>query len=73
MDLSVAWGLWKQKTWGILFFFLVALSQLVAYIGFKKYFGPQYSLITFHLITLALYGIFYKKNESGIYSKNSWR
>lgn len=62
MDLIAAWGLWKQKKLGIFCFLLVALSQLFTYLIFKDYFGPQYSLIVFHLSTLIIYSLFQFKN-----------
>ena len=54
-DSIAAAGLWKQKVWGVYCFFLVAISQLVAYSAFMRYFGEQYALIAFHLITLVAY------------------
>ncbi len=62
MDLITAYGLIKLKKWGIYFFLIVALSQLVAYVLFNKYFGPQYPLIVFHLITLMIYFIFHLRS-----------
>jgi hypothetical protein len=55
LDLFAAIGLWYQHAAGIFLFFLVAISQIVAYVGFKDYFGDQVSLIYFHLITMAIY------------------
>ncbi len=60
LDLAVALGLWFEHKIGIFLFFLVALSQLIAYMGFKNYFGDQVSLIYFHLATLAIYFGLYK-------------
>ena len=65
-DITAAVGLWRTKTWGINLFLLVAGSQLIAYIGFMNYFGPQYILIAFHLITIALYIGLKKKNPTSI-------
>lgn len=62
MDLITAYGLIKLKKWGIYFFLIIALSQLVAYVVFNKYFGPQYPLIVFHLITLMIYFIFHLRS-----------
>jgi hypothetical protein len=52
-DLIAAIGLWLGRTWGIATFVLIALSQLVAYLGFPAYFGKQTFLIAFHLVTLS--------------------
>lgn len=60
MDLLAAVGLWFQHAAGIALFFIVAVSQLIAYMGFKHYFGDQISLIYFHLATLAIYFGLYK-------------
>jgi hypothetical protein len=46
-DLVAALGLWGKKIWGEMAFLIVAISQLIAYIGFKKYFGYQSELIAF--------------------------
>jgi uncharacterized membrane protein (DUF2068 family) len=55
MDLITAVGLWRLKQWGIYCFLTVAISQLIAYIGFQSYFGNQYSLIVFHLVTILIF------------------
>lgn len=54
-DLLAAIGLWRETNWGIRLFWLVACSQLIAYVGFSGYFGKQHELIAFHLITLGIY------------------
>ena len=51
-DLFAAIGLWQQRRWGIVLFIVVAISQLVAYLGFTKIFGDQTPLIIFHVLTL---------------------
>ncbi len=56
-DFAASFGLWKNRSWGIYLFFLIAVSQIVAYVGFKTIFGDQQPLIVFHLITLALFFI----------------
>ncbi len=63
-DIFAAVGLWKATTWGAKLFLMVVVSQLVAYIGFVNFFGPQYVLIAFHLITVALYIWFKRKNPT---------
>lgn len=55
-DIAAAIGLWQLKKWGTGLFLIVAVSQLVAYIGFADHFGKQYFLIVFHLVTLIIYG-----------------
>lgn len=55
MDFIAGIGLWRLEKWGIYCFLAVAVSQLVAYIGFPQYFGNQFSLIVFHLLTLIFY------------------
>ena len=57
MDLITAVGLWGFKRWGVYCFLIVAASQLIAYIGFQKYFGNQFSLIVFHLLTVLIFMI----------------
>ena len=61
-DFLASIGLWMRKKWGIALFVLIATSQLVAYIGFKTYFGDQTFLVTFHVITLLFY--FFLKNRT---------
>ncbi|MBL7542834.1 MAG: hypothetical protein JNL11_03415 [Bdellovibrionaceae bacterium] len=60
-DLAAAVGLWRKNVWGELAFIAVAISQLIAYIGFKKYFGYQSELIAFHIVTLSTYCVFKAK------------
>jgi hypothetical protein len=55
IDLFAAIGLWYQHAIGVVLFFVVAISQLVAYVGFKEHFGDQVSLIFFHLTTIGIY------------------
>jgi hypothetical protein len=55
MDGGAAIGLLFRKPFGVGLFLMVAMSQLVAYIGFEKYFGSQISLIIFHLVSLGIY------------------
>ncbi len=54
-DLAAAAGLWQGKSWGIQLFFVVAISQLVAYIEFPNIFGDQLPLILFHIATIAIF------------------
>lgn len=54
-DLGAAVGLWMQQPWGVGLFLLVAISQLVAYLGYHSYFGDQEFLIAFHIITLLIF------------------
>ncbi len=69
MDLIAAIGLWRQKTWGIVCFFVVAISQLIAYLIFIDKFGRQDFLVGFHLVTLIGYSVINlsNKNKSKIY------
>lgn len=55
LDLLVAVGLLLKKIWGEVLFLTVALSQLIAYIGFSSFFGDQVFLINFHLVCIFLY------------------
>jgi hypothetical protein len=36
---------------------MVAVAQLIAYIGFSSFFGEQMFLIYFHIITLSIYAV----------------
>lgn len=54
-DLATAIGLWTNKRWGIRVFIGVAVIQLVAYLGFSKFFPWQGALILFHCATLTGY------------------
>ncbi|WP_374033268.1 DUF6163 family protein [Bdellovibrio bacteriovorus] len=55
LDLVAAVGLWQRKSWGTALFLVVAMSQLIAYLGFRNIFGRQDTLIVFHVITLAVF------------------
>lgn len=57
-DLFTSLGLFFKKSWGELFFLVVSISQLIAYIGFSSVFGEQKFLIIFHFISLSIYGVF---------------
>ena len=63
MDLFAALGLWYQHSVGVVLFFVVASSQIIAYVGFKEYFGDQGSLIFFHFATMAIYLILFKYED----------
>jgi len=63
LDLLAAAGLWKRTQWGVNCFLLVAFSQVIAYVGFSSYFGQQFYLVAFHVITLAFY-FFLKYREA---------
>jgi hypothetical protein len=59
-------GLWLKKVWGIVFFLIAALSQLILYSGFSNQFAftiqqqqTLWSLIIFHLISLGILGLFF--------------
>lgn len=54
-DFIAAVGLWLLKPWGIIAFQMIAISQLVAYLGFKDTFGGQTALVVFHVMTLTVY------------------
>ena len=60
-DFIAAIGMWRQQTWGVAAFIIVATVQLVAYLGFMDVFGSQWLLITIHIITLNLLAIFLKQ------------
>jgi hypothetical protein len=65
MDLLTAIGLWFGHVFGITLFFVVAVSQLIAYVGFPSYFGDQVSLIFFHLAALGIFFGLYKFEHRG--------
>lgn len=54
-DTVAAVGLWKTKTYGVVTFLVVAISQLIAYVGFSDFFGNQTFLIGFHVATLVVF------------------
>jgi hypothetical protein len=56
-DLAASIGLWQQRRWGVYLFFMVAVSQIIAYVGFPSMFGGQQLLIAFHLIAVSLFGV----------------
>jgi len=63
-DSIAALGLLSRKRYGEYCFLTVAAAQLIAYIGFMDIFGKQYFLISFHIVTLAVY-FFLKLNFRG--------
>ena len=54
-DFVAAIGLWLLKPWGAVAFQVIAVSQLIAYLGFQDSFGDQSFLVGFHVVTLVLY------------------
>lgn len=52
LDCMAAVGLWKDKSWGLVAFLIVSASQLIAYILFQDFFGPQWPLVIFHIAVL---------------------
>ncbi len=56
-DFAAAVGLWLKKPWGQGLFVLIAISQLIAYLGLPSFFGPQPLLVVFHTATLLIYFI----------------
>lgn len=54
-DPIAALGLWTRRWWGVATFLIVAISQLIAYVGFTSVFGSQPFLIMFHCITLIIF------------------
>ena len=56
-DTIAAIGLWQTRLYGEILFIFIAVSQLIAYLGFSDFFGDQGFLIAFHLVTLSIYGI----------------
>jgi len=54
-DSVAAPGLWFGKTWGVLIFLMIAILQLIAYVGFRSIFGQQTFLVVFHIVTVAGY------------------
>ena len=63
-DLFASFGLWKQTRWGKALFVFIATSQLVAYVGFQYFFGQQYFLIAFHILTLAIFGFSHRLKKA---------
>ncbi|MGC9503096.1 hypothetical protein [Baaleninema sp.] len=62
LDTLAAVGLWRKQTWGIALFLLIALSQLVLYLGFPQDFifsderqQTVRNFINFHKISLSLF------------------
>jgi len=66
-------GLWLKTRWGIIGFFLSAISQLILYLGFPQWFAFNleqrqllWSMIIFHLVTLSIFFallFFTRRNE----------
>lgn len=57
-DLIASVGLILKRLWGEVAFIMVALAQLIAYMGFSSFFGDQTFIIIFHIICLVIYGLF---------------
>lgn len=55
LDFLTALLLYKKKFLGEVFFIVVAVSQLIAYMGFKPIFGNQEFLTVFHILCLLCY------------------
>ncbi len=67
IDTLAVIGLWNKTAWGIGFFLVAAISQLILYLGFPDLFAftPEqkqalWSLIIFHIITISIFfGLFF--------------
>ena len=62
LDTLTVIGLWLNTPWGIVCFFLSAVSQLILYIGFPQWFAftPEeqqllWSMVMFHVVTLLIF------------------
>lgn len=62
-DSLAAIGLWCGKYWGQVFFVGIAVSQLVAYLGFPGVFGDQRELIAFHFVALGIYAFLQRRER----------
>jgi hypothetical protein len=54
-DTVAAIGLWRNKSWGVASFLMVATSQILVYSIFSDFFGSQEILIGFHLISIIIF------------------
>jgi len=54
-DFLAALGIFLKKRWGELFFFVVAVSQIIAYTQFQNIFQDQTFLVQFHIACLGIY------------------
>ena len=64
-DFPAAIGLWFGKTWAIALFILIAVAQLIAYVGFRGFFGEQSLLIVFHVVSLVLFAFLSIRQHHG--------
>ncbi len=62
LDTFTVIGLWLKTRWGIVCFFLSAVSQLILYISFPQWFAftPEqqqllWSMVIFHVVTLLIF------------------
>ena len=54
-DSLTALGLFFHKRWGVAFYLVVTMAQLVAYTFYSDTFGDQGLLITFHSVSLVAF------------------
>jgi hypothetical protein len=55
--LVAAAGLWLRAWWGVVAFLAAAVSQIVMYTFLAATFGNHPGLVSFHLATIAIYGV----------------
>ncbi|MDJ0732754.1 MAG: DUF6163 family protein [Nostocaceae cyanobacterium] len=71
LDTVAVIGLWNRTTWGIGFFLLAAISQLILYLGFPHLFAftPEqkqalWSIVIFHSVTVSIFfGLLFTTKE----------
>lgn len=62
-DFLTALFLWRKSSIGEVLFLMVAVSQLIAYVGFKNIFGEQNFLVIFHIISVGIYILIVNKQK----------
>lgn len=55
LQLVAAVGLWAGAAWGVAAWLFAAVAQLVMHVGFSDLFGPGWSIIAFHSVTILVY------------------
>jgi uncharacterized membrane protein (DUF2068 family) len=63
-DIFASIGLWNRKPFGEYGFLLISGSQLLAYSFFSNFFGKQYQLVLFHMITIIIYVVLKWKTKT---------